>query len=68
MTDWDDLEDEIAEVIDDSLDMDWTGRIGAKAVVRFLKERDEAARESRVCGVCGAIGSADHGSGCSESW
>jgi hypothetical protein len=65
---WDDLEDEIADAIDDSLDVDWTGRIGARAVIRFLKERAERACKSRVCHVCGAVGSADHTGNCSESW
>jgi hypothetical protein len=68
MTDWEGIEDEIADAIQDSMDIDWTSRIGARAVVRFMKERDEAARERKVCGICGAVGSADHGSGCSESW
>lgn len=36
--DWSEFEDEIAEVIQDSLDADWTARDGARAVVRFLNE------------------------------
>lgn len=35
-TDWSEYEDEIADAIQDSVDMDWTSRDGAKAVVRFL--------------------------------
>jgi len=35
--DWSDLEDDIADTISDSMDMDWTSRIGARAVVEFLK-------------------------------
>lgn len=31
------FEDFLTDAIDDSIDMDWTGRIGAKAVVRALK-------------------------------
>lgn len=68
MTDWDALEDGIADVINDSLDIDWTGRVGARAVVQFLKDRDAAVRESRICHVCQAVGSADHAAKCSESW
>ncbi len=40
--DWSDLEDEIAEAITDSMDMDWTSRDGARAVVRLLKKLGEA--------------------------
>lgn len=36
--DWSEYEDDIADAIDDSLDMDWTSRDGAKAVVRLLNE------------------------------
>ncbi len=36
------LEDMIAEAIDDSLDMDWTGRIGAKAVLAMLEREGMA--------------------------
>jgi hypothetical protein len=35
--DWSDLEDDLSDVISDSMDMDWTSRIGARAVVEFLK-------------------------------
>jgi len=35
--DWSDLEDDLADAISDSMDMDWTSRIGARAVVEFLK-------------------------------
>ena len=39
MTDdeWDDLRDEIATAIDDSMDIDWTADVGAQAVVDMLK-------------------------------
>lgn len=33
---WADLEDDIADAIQDSIDMDWSSRDGAKAVVKFL--------------------------------
>lgn len=33
------LEDEIAEAIDDSLDLDWTGAIGARTVVKLLRSK-----------------------------
>lgn len=33
---WSEYEDEIAEAISDSMDMDWTSQDGARAVVRFL--------------------------------
>jgi hypothetical protein len=33
------LEDEIADVLTDSLDMDWTGRIGARAILRWAEEK-----------------------------
>ncbi|WP_203309783.1 hypothetical protein [Sphingomonas beigongshangi] len=29
-------EDRLAEIIDDSLDMDWTGRVGARAILRAI--------------------------------
>lgn len=35
---WGDLEDDIADVISDSMDMDWTSRDGARAVVEYLKK------------------------------
>ena len=35
---WSDLEDDFADAIDDSMDMDWTARDGAKAVVRVLDQ------------------------------
>ena len=39
MTDdeWDDLENEIATAIDDSMDIDWTADVGARAIVDMLK-------------------------------
>lgn len=36
--DWSDLEDDIADAISDSMDMDWTSRDGALAVVALLKK------------------------------
>jgi len=32
-------EDWLAEVLDDSLDMDWTGRVGAQAIIREWDRR-----------------------------
>lgn len=37
LIDWSEHEDEIADAISDSMDMDWTSRDGAKAVIRYLK-------------------------------
>ena len=34
---WLDLRDDIAEVIHDSMDIDWTADVGAQAVVDMLK-------------------------------
>lgn len=34
--DWGDLEDDISDAISDSMDMDWSSRDGAKAVVALL--------------------------------
>ena len=36
--DWSDAEDDIADAISDSMDMDWTSRDGARAVVALLKK------------------------------
>ena len=36
--DWDEYTDDIADVISDSLEMDWTSSDGARAVVRWLNE------------------------------
>ena len=36
--DWTDAEDDIADAISDSMDMDWSSRDGAKAVVAYLKQ------------------------------
>lgn len=36
--DWTDLEDGIADAISDSMDMDWSSRDGARAVVAYLKQ------------------------------
>lgn len=38
--DWSEYEDEITEAISDSIDMDWSARDGAKAVVRLLNEME----------------------------
>lgn len=38
--DWEDLADDIAEAISDSIDMDWSPRIGARYVVEMLKKRN----------------------------
>lgn len=35
--DWSEHEDDIADAISDSMDMDWTSRDGARAVVRYLQ-------------------------------
>jgi len=35
-SDWSEHEDEISDAIGDSIDMDWTSRVGAQAVVRYL--------------------------------
>lgn len=35
---WDDHEDDIADAIQDSIDMDWNSSIGARAVVAWLKK------------------------------
>lgn len=37
--DWTDIEDALSDAIQDSIDMDWNSRDGAKAVVRWLKAR-----------------------------
>ncbi len=36
--DWTDAEDEISDAISDSMDMDWSSRDGARAVVAYLKQ------------------------------
>lgn len=36
--DWSDLETDLADAISDSMDMDWTSRDGARAVVEYLKK------------------------------
>ena len=36
--DWSEFEDEISDAISDSIDMDWSSRDGAKAVVAYLKQ------------------------------
>lgn len=61
-------EDWLTDVIDDSIDMDWTGRVGAKAIMRELAKLQEQRIEAKVCHVCGAKGREDHAGHCSESW
>lgn len=39
--DWSEYEDDLSDVIQDSIDTDWTSRDGAKAVVHWLSERGE---------------------------
>ena len=36
--DWSEFEDEISDAISDSIDMDWSSRDGARAVVAYLKQ------------------------------
>jgi hypothetical protein len=37
--DWTVLEDDIADAIDDSMDMDWNGRWGARAIIEMLRSQ-----------------------------
>ena len=46
------LEDEIAEVLTDSMDADWTSRIGARAVMQLLREKGLAPYEAFNSGPC----------------
>lgn len=39
--DWSEFEDDIADAISDSMDMDWSSRDGARAVVAYLKQIGE---------------------------
>ena len=39
--DWSEFEDEISDAISDSMDMDWSSRDGARAVVAYLKQIGE---------------------------
>jgi len=34
-------EDELTEILDDSLDMDWTGRVGARAIIRHYERQSK---------------------------
>lgn len=61
-------EDWLTDVIDDSIDMDWTGRVGAQAIIRALSKLREEQEARKVCGVCGTIGTAEHKGFCSESY
>lgn len=46
MIDWSDHEDDIADAISDSMDMDWTSRDGARAVVRYLAALPQPSQPS----------------------
>lgn len=46
--DWSDLEDGIADAISDSLDVDWTSRDGARAVVAYLKALSTPSSPTQV--------------------
>lgn len=50
MTDWNEHEDAIDDVISDSIDMDWTSRTGARAVVAWLNENAAAPAPSSLAG------------------
>lgn len=50
MTDWNEYEDAISDAICDSIDMDWTSRTGAKAVVAWLNENAPAAPQAAGVG------------------
>lgn len=43
----DELEDEVCDAITDSLDMDWTGSDGAKAVLQMFEHRGYAVIKAR---------------------
>jgi len=34
-------EDELTEILDDSIDMDWTGRVGARAIIRHYERQSK---------------------------
>lgn len=51
MTDWNEHEDAISDAISDSIDMDWTSRTGAKAVVAWLNENAAAPAAPQAAGV-----------------
>lgn len=57
MTDWNEHEDAISDAISDSIDMDWTSRTGAKAVVAWLNENAAAPAAPQAAGV-GELGDA----------
>ena len=61
-------EDWLAEVIDDSLDVDWTGRIGARAIISALEDLRSARLSRQVCQTCGVAGDAEHKGFCSGSF
>lgn len=50
MTCWNEYEDAISDAISDSIDMDWTSRTGAKAVVAWLNENAAASAPSSLAG------------------
>ena len=35
--DWTTLQDDIADALDESMDIDWTANVGARAVVEMIK-------------------------------
>lgn len=39
--DWSDHEDDFADAIADSIDVDWTPRDGARAIVRYLNSSEQ---------------------------
>lgn len=42
------FEDFLADAIDDSIDVDWTGRIGAKAIIRALNHENTSSGEEKL--------------------
>lgn len=50
MTVWNEHEDAISDAIDHSIDMDWTSRTGAKAVVAWLNDNAPAAPQAAGMG------------------
>lgn len=50
MTVWNEHEDAISDAIDHSIDMDWTSRTGAKAVVAWLNDNAPAAPQAAGVG------------------
>lgn len=48
--DWTEFEDDLADAIADSIDMDWNSSDGAKAVVRWLNENAPRKRFKMLVG------------------